>query len=228
MTSVPTHTLILFLATVAVVSALIPLGVYRVTGNFRSSLLATAGMLTWLAVSGGLAASGTLSFGSRPPTMLIFLPLATALTFFVAYGRIGSLLLRLAPAWLIGFQVFRVPVELFLAQMYHAGILPVQMTYEGMNFDILSGLTALPIAWLHQRGKLPKVALLVWNLVCLGLLITIVSVAILSAPVPFRMFLNPPANTVVTGFPFIWLPAILVQAALFGHLLVFRYLRQSN
>ncbi len=41
-----------------------------------------------------------------------------------------------------------------------------------------------------------------------------------------RKFFNEPANTFVTYFPFVWLPAFLVQAAWFGHLLVFRRLRQ--
>ena len=58
----------------------------------------------------------------------------------------------------------------------------------------------------------------------LALLIAIVTIAILSSPVPFRTFDAGPANTYVTGFPGVWLPAVLVQAALLGHLLVFRRL----
>ncbi|HKQ78896.1 MAG TPA: hypothetical protein VJ810_34675 [Blastocatellia bacterium] len=62
----------------------------------------------------------------------------------------------------------------------------------------------------------------------LALLINIVTIAILSAPTPLRKFFNEPANTFVTYFPFVWLPAFLVQAAWFGHLLVFRRLRQTR
>jgi hypothetical protein len=43
-------------------------------------------------------------------------------------------------------------------------------------------------------------------------------------PVPFRQFMNEPANLLPSTFPFVWLPTFLVQAALFGHLLVFRAL----
>ena len=49
-------------------------------------------------------------------------------------------------AWLIGLQVFRVAVEIFLALGYRAGFVPVQMTVEGRNWDVLTGLTALPMA----------------------------------------------------------------------------------
>jgi hypothetical protein len=65
---------------------------------------------------------------------------------------------------------------------------------------------------------------LLWNLVGLGLLINIVIIAILSTPVSFRVFLNEPANTFITHAPYVWLPVFLVQAALCGHLLVFRRL----
>ena len=78
-------------------------------------------------------------------------------------------------------------------------------------------------AW-AGTGPMPKAALWFWNLVGLALLINIVTIAVLSAPLPIRMFHNEPANTLVAFFPYIWLPTFLVQAALGGHLLVFRYL----
>lgn len=61
-----------------------------------------------------------------------------------------------------------------------------------------------------------------------ALLATIVTVAFLSAPTPLRVFMNEPANTIVTTFPYVWLPAFLVQAALFGHVLVFRWLARAR
>jgi hypothetical protein len=39
---------------------------------------------------------------------------------------------------------------------------------------------------------------------------------------------NEPANTIVATLPYIWLPTFLVPAALFGHLLEFRYLLRSQ
>jgi hypothetical protein len=60
------------------------------------------------------------------------------------------------------------------------------------------------------------------------LLLNIVVIAILSMPTPLRHFHNEPANTFIAYFPYIWLPAFLVQVALFGHLLVFRWLRRAQ
>jgi len=55
----------------------------------------------------------------------------------------------------------------------------------------------------------------------------LVAVAVLSTPVPFRQFVNEPPVLVPAQFPWSWLPTFLVQAALFGHLLVFRALRRQ-
>jgi hypothetical protein len=49
-------------------------------------------------------------------------------------------------------------------------------------------------------------------------------VAVLSTPVPFRHFMTEPANRRPGTFPFVGLPTVLVQAALLGHVLVFRAL----
>jgi hypothetical protein len=57
------------------------------------------------------------------------------------------------------------------------------------------------------------------------LLVKIVAVAVLSTPVPFRHFLEGPPNLLPSTFPFVWLPAFLVQVALGSHLLVFRQLK---
>jgi hypothetical protein len=64
-----------------------------------------------------------------------------------------------------------------------------------------------------------------WNLLGLGLLANIVIIAVLSTPVRFRSFTAGPANLLPSTFPYVWLPTFLVQAALFGHLVVFRALR---
>ena len=66
-----------------------------------------------------------------------------------------------------------------------------------------------------------------WNVLGTALLATIVAIVILSAPLPIRVFTEGPTNVWVTRFPGVWLPAVLVQAALLGHLLVFRKLARE-
>lgn len=193
----------------------------------RWTIGASGFMTVWLATTAILAARGKLSDWSQfpPPVMKLFTT-ATLLTVFYAFSRTGSRLVDgLSVASLVGFQMFRVPVEIILFLWFRYQVVPVQMTFEGWNFDVFSGLSACVITWLAAHGRLPRWGLLLWNVIGLGLLINIVTIAVLSMPTPLRMFFTEPANTIVpTQAPYIWLPVFLVQAALFGHLLVFRKL----
>jgi hypothetical protein len=162
-------------------------------------------------------------FDSFPPPILpfFFLHFAAALALGLsAYGR------RLAnglPVWaLVGFQAFRIPVELILHALYLDGTIPVQMTYVGRNFDIVSGLAAIPVAWLAWKGKLSRGLLMAWNTLGLALLVNIVVIAVLSMPTKIRVFMDHPPNTFVAEMPYTWLPTVLVTSALLGHVVVYR------
>jgi hypothetical protein len=122
---------------------------------------------------------------------------------------------------LTNLQVFRVFVEILLWMLFIQYALPVQMTFEGRNFDILAGLTAPVMAYLFAGNRKLIIA---WNLVSLGLLINIVAIAILSMPSPLQIFHNEPSNTIVAEFPFIFLPTFLVPLAYGLHFLSLRKL----
>jgi len=44
------------------------------------------------------------------------------------------------------------------------------MTFEGRNWDVLTGLTALPVAWLVAKNRAPKWLIYAWNIGGLALL----------------------------------------------------------
>lgn len=121
-------------------------------------------------------------------------------------------------------HVVRVPVELVLLGLYFSGGVPQIMTFEGRNFDILSGITAPFIV--HYgiiQQRLSPILMLLWNIVCLLLLLNIVSIAILSAPFPFQQYSFDQPNIAILYFPFIWLPACIVPLVLFSHLVCIRF-----
>ncbi|MBI1760214.1 MAG: hypothetical protein HYR56_02150 [Acidobacteria bacterium] len=187
-------------------------------------------LLVWLAVPAALALSGWLhDFTARPPRFPLLLVSAFLLTTWLAFSSYGTRLIEGLPiGWLIGFQVFRLPLEWLLHRLYQENVVPVQMTYAGRNFDIITGTLALLLLLWSKRTALPHWALWAFNLIGLALLINIVTIALLSAPLPLRRFFNEPANTFIADWPWVWLPAFLVQAAWFGHLLVFRRLRRMR
>ena len=77
------------------------------------------------------------------------------------------------------------------------------------------------------RWRLPRWVVASWNVLGFVLLVNIVTVAIVSTPM-FGWFGADRLNTFVTYFPFVWLPAVLVTAALMGHVLVWRWLSSGR
>lgn len=190
----------------------------------RLAGIAATGTAGWLALTGGTAARGLLHFSS-PPTMVALLVATMAIAIGLAASPAGARLARGIPLpLLVGFQAFRIPVELLLHRAYVEGLAPVQLTYAGRNFDIVSGATAALLAIWLARGRPPRWTVATWNVLGLALLANVVTVAILSAPLPFRVFLNEPANVWVLRAPWVWLPTVMVLAAVLGHALVFRRL----
>jgi len=103
------------------------------------------------------------------------------------------------------------------------------MTFEGRNFDILSGLTAPFIYYFgFVKKSLNKKIILVWNFICLALLINIVATAILSAPFTFQKLAFDQPNVAVLYFPFVWLPCCIVPLVFFSHVASIRQLYKGE
>lgn len=170
------------------------------------ALVAWAAFLVVWSLSGMASRFDMFPINMAPVLIVPFI----AIIVFVFSKRTLSVLSSLPTKSIVQLQVFRVFVELLLWALFVENLLPVQMTFEGRNWDILSGLTA-PLAALFLSKS--KWGLAIWNVVCLGLLINIVTVAILSMPTDLRVFNNEPANTIVAEFPFILLPGMLVPLA---------------
>ena len=165
-----------------------------------------------------------------PPRFLLLVlpPLITiVLLFTIAQGKI--FIDRLDVKLLTLLHVVRIPVELLLYWLFVYKQIPQLMTFEGRNFDILSGLTAPLIYYFgFVKNKLDRKIVIFWNFLCLGLLINVVSIAVLSAPLPFQQLAFDQPNIAILNFPFIWLPACLVPLVLLSHLATLRQLLQSK
>lgn len=183
--------------------------------------------LLWLAVQSIIANSKfyTETQILPPRFLLLVLPpfLLILILFVTAKGK--AFIDRFDTRLLTWLHIVRVPVELVLFWLFVQQQIPQLMTFEGRNFDILSGLTAPVIAYFgYHKQKLNTTLLLVWNFLCLALLINIVANAVLSAPFPFQQFAFEQPNVAVLYFPFALLPAFIVPAVLFAHLVCIRRL----
>lgn len=190
-----------------------------------TTLVAVAWMLaTWLA-----AARGVLrNWEATPPPFALLAFGIVALGVTMSSGRYGHRLAAGVPRWaLVGVQAFRLPLELAMHAMYERGVMPVQMSYSGWNFDIVTGITAPIVTVLVASRRAGTGLVLAWNILGLALLLNIVAIAILSTP-RLAYFGQDRLNVWVMDPPFVWLPAVMVLAALAGHLLVFRAVRRPE
>ena len=167
-----------------------------------------------------------LDYTAWPPRILLIVvpPIIIILMLFLAKG-FHTTAAPLDTFWLIYAQSFRILMAFIFALLFRYRVIPVQMTYEGRNYDIFIGLTAPLVAYYcFNKKSWPEWVALVWNFIGLASLIYIVTVSVLSTPYPFRRFMNEPANTISFYFPFIWLPAVVVPFALLLHLMALRRL----
>ena len=191
----------------------------------RQAILAAVFATAWIAATGLLASRGVLRMWD-PPTMGLVLVPTLLIAVGIALSPLGRQLVAGIPIeWLVGFQGFRVLVELLLHRAYVEGLMPVQMSWSGRNFDVVSGITAIAVGlWLGTAARPSSLLVALWNTLGVALLANILVVALLSAPTPFRVFTNEPPNVLITRAPWVWLPAVMVFAAILGHALVIRWL----
>ena len=204
---------------------------WRRTGasTIRSILAAaamTAGLTAWMAATYLAASLRMLQFPPGPPTMVVVFVLVFVLTVGLGVSPVGRRLAAGLPlVVLVGVQAFRLPLELMMHRAYEYGLMPRQMSYSGLNFDIVTGIAAIVVAALLATGRAGIRTVRAWNWLGTLLLVNIIAIAGLSAPTPWRVFRNAPANVWITTAPFVWLPAVMVAFAILGHIAIYRRLR---
>ena len=123
-----------------------------VTGT--TAALAALWMAGWFA----LAARGVLArWDARPPPMLFVFAATVAVALAVAFSPVGR---RLAAGSSVGALVlaqgFRLPLEWVMHGAAEAGVMPVQMSWSGWNFDVVTGALALVVGTLSVLGRAPR------------------------------------------------------------------------
>ncbi|GAB3645460.1 hypothetical protein GCM10028791_03610 [Echinicola sediminis] len=184
--------------------------------------------VVWIVLQSLIAQSGFYQYTEAvPPRLMLFgvFPTLLLIAFVFGTAKGKALIDQIDLKTLTYFHFIRVPVEIILFLLFREGEIPVNMTFEGSNFDLFSGISAPIVAYLAFRGdQVNRRLLLGWNIVGLLLLFNVVITAILALPSPFQQLAFDQPNRAVMYFPFNLLPALVVPAVLFGHLVAFRRL----
>lgn len=196
-----------------VISLLSLLLFYFGTGKDKMLLLV---FVVWQFIVGVFA---SLKVFENKPNLFPLVILGTVLLTFFTLKRIDKQ--KLNTKILLPIHILRMPVELVLFQLYLQDKIPKLMTFKGWNFDILIGISALTIL-LYQlsKRKINRQFLIIWNIIGIVFLLFIVSLAILSSPLPIQQFAFDQPNIGLLEFPYCFLPSCVVPIVLMSHILL--------
>lgn len=176
-------------------------------------------ILSWLSLQSGL---GILGFYHHPDSMtqkfpLLFLPALIFLLFRLTTNKGKAFMDNLDLPTLTLISTIRMPVELVLYWLLLNKSIPEAMTFHGRNFDLFLGITA-PIVYYFGFVKktMGYKVMLIWNILCLLLLVNVVSNALLALPDRYLQFKYEQPNIGLGYFPFNLPPAFLVPTVLFS------------
>lgn len=182
----------------------------------------------WLLALSFVVASGLLA--AKPmPRVPLFFAASNLAGLLLALSPAGGWLARGLPLWtLVAFQGFRLPLELVLHSWAEQGTIPATMTWEGSNFDVVTGLVALVAAaavrTLGTYDTRARIAAWTANLVGFVLLLNVGRVAMLSSPLPFAWPEVEPPLQLAMYLPYALIGPVCVAGALAGHVVLTRAL----
>lgn len=160
--------------------------------------------------------------GELPPKiMFVVLPNFIFLLYLAFSDRGKDFALRFGLVMLTTLQSFRIILEIILWQLAEHRLLPIEMSFEGRNFDIIIGLSAPVIAYMISKGKISKQGIIVWNAAGLLIITNVVVHGMLSVPGIEAIQTSIP-NFIVSYAPFNLLPGVLVPIAYMLHILSLR------
>lgn len=190
-----------------------PAAARRATWRFVATAFAWLALFTaW--VGSGLLQAKPLPFA--PITLLAVNVVAVAFACSPAGGRLAR---HVPLPALVGFQGFRLPLELVLHVWAGQGTVPTAMTWTGSNFDIITGVVAIALAPFAGRPAVAWVA----NLTGIVLLVNVGRVALMTSPVPFGWPVQPKLM-LVAYLPYAYIASVCVAGALAGHVILTRRL----
>jgi hypothetical protein len=187
-------------------------------------------LLLWSLLFGIIAYAGFfLKLDAMPPRLVFMMaPAILIMILFFVTKKGRAFLDQLNLERLTILHVVRLPVEIILMLLAIYKTIPELLTFEGRNFDIIMGLTALPVAWWVFKRKGSRKFLLAWNILGIILLMNVVIHGVLSVPLPIQQFAFEQPNVAMLYAPYNLLPGVIVPIVMFSHLAAIRKLLQER
>jgi hypothetical protein len=163
-----------------------------------------------------------------PRFLLVLIPVLAFIIFGLTKKKRNWILQNRRTELSTFLHTIRIPVEIILFYLFVNKMLPEQMTFEGLNFDILAGISAPIIGVLWLKKSIGRKTLIIWNIMALLLVMVIFINGILSSETPIQMFGFEQPNRAINYFSFILLPATIVPIVIYTHIIDIIKLRKER
>ena len=162
----------------------------------------------WLLYLSALSYFEVLTVFSFPPRLplLVIAPLFIVMGVTLVRPATRVAVGTLSFSYLIYIQSFRMIVELIIWGGYKEGFVPLIATFEGFNYDIVVGLTAVPVAHYAKKAAASRGVLIAWNIA--GLVILGNTVRVFIGSVYFPEWLG--KSEILIGPEFVQMPYLLI------------------
>lgn len=176
----------------------------------------------WLGYLMIIEQSGVLENFGFPPRipLLIVVPILIIILVLTGSGAFQPILKQTSLHLPVFLQSFRIVVELLIYGAFLEGIFPQRATFEGLNYDILVGISAPIIGFLILRKRIGLGGLLLWNIAAILILSLTVYSFIYSYY--FTDYLLKNESIEFVEFPYLLLASILLPVAVFLHVFSIR------
>lgn len=186
----------------------------------------------WIGVAVALGANGSLAYNDGPIPLLGVLfaaPLAAAALLVVLVPAARAALLALPLPLLIGLNVWRVLGGLFVLLAIDGRLGGPFPQFAGWG-DVITGVLALPVAWLAARAPAStRDIALAWNAFGVLDLLVAVSLGVVSANgSPLQLIHAGAGSAAMQHLPWSVVPTVLVPAYLVLHAVIHAQLRRAR
>lgn len=195
----------------------------------RRFFILSGGLAGWFIYLFILSQTGILQNTDLPPKfpIFLFLPFVIFTIVFYIRNKNDEVIRSMPNTWPVYYQTFRIFVELLLLYTFYKAIVPVQATFEGLNFDILMGISA-PFVGYFVFGKPVKNLTLAraWNVLGILMILFVAVVVGTSFYVPHIWGSDTPlTNPVFMKFPYLLIAGFLAPSGIFMHVVSLIQLR---
>lgn len=165
---------------------------------------------------------------SMPPRFLLLLmPFVIFLIVFYMKNKDNQFIQSIPLKWTTLYQTFRVAVEFLLLYTFYKGLIPEQATFEGLNYDVIMGITAPLVAFfMVQEHKKNGVLVYAWNIIGIFMVLFVAFIIATSLYQPQIWGAETPlVKTEFLALPYLLIAGFLAPSAIAMHVVALIQLR---